>query len=169
MQIDRAKIDASAFKAFKDASGYRSIFDLCAQPRYSIFHISARVFVEGHSSYPCWFTDPAQTSFIAAEHVDACPILFRDLIRLPALFDHKLREFVPPPDLEAKVVVEHCSGCNSFIVKDGNHRVMRLAKFDPAAILTVAEISCSAWPMAEQEMRILHRHREARGERPCVA
>lgn len=168
MDIARGAISAAAFREIKAASGYRSIFDICVQPRHSLFRITARDFVERLSTYPCWYTDPGQTKFVAAEDADACPILFRDLIRNSPLYEEKMKEFTAPPHVKPGVLVEHCQGCDCFIVKDGNHRVLRYAKFDPAALLNVTEISCAAWPLAEQDMRILHRFREGRGDRQCA-
>jgi len=168
MDIVRGAISVAAFREIKEASGYRSIFDLCVQPRYSLFRISARDFVERLSTYPCWYTDPGQTKFVPAEDAAACPILFRDLTRNNPLFDEKMKEFTAPPHVKPAVLVEQCQSCDCFIVKDGNHRVLRYAKFDPAALLDITEISCAAWPLAEQDMRVLHRFRKRFDGTECL-
>lgn len=120
-------------------------------------------------TYPCWFTDSARSRFVDVQAPEACPILVRALLADESLFNHKCGSFKPVPNMQARVIVEHCRGCNCFVVKDGNHRLLWWARHEPERTLLVVEISAPAWPLARQDMKTLHRFRATHGQPACRA
>ena len=107
------------------------------------------------ATYPVWYTDLARTRIVPYTDPDATPILFRDLVGIEPLQD-ELRKRVRsagPPRAQATAIVEHCSGCDVRVVKDGCRGLVRIAFEGVDLPLVVTEVSGTDWSLAAYDMK----------------
>jgi hypothetical protein len=106
--------------------------------------------------YPTGRTDKVRTKYIGA--FEECPdlafaISYADLTKFPGLF--AAINFDPTKNylLTNNISVFHCKTCDTYVVKDGNHRLLPCAFHSLDPILMVYEAASNDWRACRVDMK----------------
>ena len=130
-----------------------SLPDLPRDPVYRRYLCSLEGLLAA-TTYPVWFTDPARQGFVNYDHEDATPITFAELVQIDHLREEKLSSLRRLVDFSAplSLLVEHCSGCEVRVIKDGCKRLLQHALAPSATWVRIVEVSGHDWSGGRYDM-----------------
>ncbi len=125
--------------------------DVAVSALHRRFTVEAQAFMRANT-FTVYRADPDGRTLVGrVEDRTAQPLSFLALARFPQA----------PPGMPAdadlfrtnRIIVNYCRECDIYVVKDGNHRLLRLAQIERPMDLEVFELSSAHWRGSVLDMR----------------